>query len=101
MESLALAQTLASEPLLTKPTEVSKAIAELKVVKTHGPNGVQNWALRTFPRKAVTFLTKIINVVLKWQHYPAVWKHLRVISLFKPGTNPAVPSYYKPISLLD
>ena len=96
MESFPLAQAVASEPLLTKPTEVSKAIAELKVLKAQGPNGVQNWALRIFPRKALIF-----NVVLKRQHYPAVWKHLRVISLFKPGTNPAVPSYYKPISLLD
>ena len=55
MESFALAP--ASEPLLTNPTEVSKAIAELKVGKAPGPNGVPNRALRNLPRKAVTFLT--------------------------------------------
>ena len=37
MESFALAPV--SEPLLTNPTEVSKAIAEVKVGKAPGPNG--------------------------------------------------------------
>jgi hypothetical protein len=91
----------ASEPLLTSPTEVSKAIVELKVGKALGPNGVPNRALRNLPRKAVTFLMKVFNGVLKWQHYPAVWKHTCVISLLKPGKDPALPSSYRPISLLD
>ena len=79
MESFALAP--ASELLLTNPTEVSKAIAELNVVKTLCPNGVPYRTLKNLPWKAVTFLTKVFNGVLKWQHYPAVWKHARVISL--------------------
>ena len=99
MESFSLAP--ASECLVTNPTEVSKAIAELKVGKAPGPNVVPNKALRNLARKAVTFLTKVFNGVLKWQHCPAVWKHARVISLFKPGKDPALPSSYRPISLLD
>ena len=58
-------------------------------------------ALRNLPPKAVTFLTKVFNGVLKWQHYPVVWKHARVISLLKPGKDPALPSSYSPVSLLD
>ena len=58
MELFALA--LVSEPLLTKPTEVSKA--ELKVGKAPGPNGVLNRALRNLPQKAVTFLTKVATL---------------------------------------
>ena len=61
METLALAP--AREPLLTNLTEVSKAMAELKVGKAPGPNGVPNRALRNLPRKAVTFLTKVFNGV--------------------------------------
>ena len=99
MQSFAFAP--ASRPLLTSPTEVCKAIAELKVSKAPGPNGVPNRALRNLPRKAITFLTKVFNAVLKWQHYPAVWKHARVISLRKPGKDPTLPSSYRPISLLD
>ena len=62
MESFALAP--ASETLLRNPTEVFKAIAELKVGKASGPNGVPNRALRNLPRKAVTFLRKVFNGVL-------------------------------------
>ena len=36
-----------------------------------------------------------------WQHYPAVWKHARVISMLKPGKDPVLPSSYRPISLLE
>ena len=43
----------------------------------------------------------MFNAVLKWQHYPAVWKNARVISLRKPGKDPTLPSSYRPISLLD
>ena len=34
-------------------------------------------------------------------HFPAAWKHARVISTLKPRKDPAVPSTYGPISLLD
>ena len=40
----------------------------------------------------------MFNGVLKWQHYAAVWKQARVISLLK---DPALPSSYRPISVLD
>jgi hypothetical protein len=30
-----------------------------------------------------------------------MWKHARVISILKPGKDPAMPSNYRPISLLD
>jgi hypothetical protein len=89
MESFALAPS--REPLLTNPMEISKAIAELKVGK----------ALRNLSRKALIFLTKVFNAVLKLQHYPAVWKHSRVISLLKPGKDPKLSSSYRFISLLD
>ena len=97
MESFSLA--LVSEHLLINPTEDSKTIAELKVGKAPRPIGVPNRALRNLSRKAVTFLTKVFNGVLKWEHYPAVWKHARVISLLKSGKIPALPSSYIPISV--
>jgi hypothetical protein len=39
--------------------------------------------------------------VLLTHHFPPVWKHASVISILKPGKDPALPSFYRPISLLD
>ena len=53
MQPFALAQV--SLPLLTSPTEVTKATNELKTVKVPGPNDVLNRGLRNLPRKVITF----------------------------------------------
>jgi len=45
----------------------------------------------------VSLLAQIFNAVLRTQ----VWKHVRVISVLKPGKDPALPSSCRPISLLD
>ena len=60
-----------------------------------------NRALKHLPQQAVSLLAEIFNVVLLTNHFPTVWKHGRVISILKPGKNPALPSSYRPISLLD
>jgi hypothetical protein len=94
-------QTLASEPNLTKPDEVQEAIRCLKVGKAPGPNGIPYRALNHLPRRAVLLLVQILNAVLLTHHFPPVWKHARVISILKPGKDPAQPTSYRPISLLD
>lgn len=98
---LAYLFTPACTPKLTTPTEVCKAIKGLKAGKAPGPNGIPNRALKSLPKKAVTFLTKVFNGVLRFQFFPPVWKHARVISILKPGKDPTLPSSYRPISLLD
>ncbi|WP_431309756.1 reverse transcriptase domain-containing protein, partial [Klebsiella pneumoniae] len=30
-----------------------------------------------------------------------MWKHARIVSILKPGKDPALPSSYRPMSLLD
>jgi len=72
-----------------------------KVSKAPGPNGIPNRALKHLPQRAVSFLAEIVNAVLRAYHFPTVWKHARVISVLKPGKDPALPSSYRPISLLD
>jgi hypothetical protein len=93
--------TPASEPKLTTPDEVREAIRGLKVSKAPGPNGIPNRALKQLPQRAVFLLAQIFNAVLLTHHFPTVWKHARVISMLKPGKDPALPSSYRPISLLD
>ena len=91
----------ASEPQLTNPGEVQEAIRGLKVSKAQGPNGIPNRPLRHLPQRAVTLLVLMFNAILITHHFPTVWKHARVISILKPGKDPALPSSYWLISLLD
>jgi len=94
-------QTPASEPKLTNPEEVREAIRGLKLGKAQGPNGIPNRALKHFPKTAVLLLVQIFNAILCTHHLPPVWKHAGVISILKPGKDPAQPSSYRPICLLD
>ena len=43
----------------------------------------------------------LFNTILRTQYFPAAWKHARVFSILKPGKDPALPSSYRPICLLD
>jgi hypothetical protein len=48
----------------------------------------------------VSLLVLLFNAILQTQYFPVVWKHARVFSILKPGEDPALPSSYRPISLL-
>jgi hypothetical protein len=93
--------TPASEPRLTYPDEVHEAIRDHKVSKAPGPNSLPNRALKHLPQRAVSLVVQIFNAILLTHHFPNTWKHARVISILKPGKNPALPSSYRPINLLD
>jgi hypothetical protein len=81
----------ASEPKLTTPEEVQEAIRGLRVSKVPGPNGIPNWALKHLTQRAVSLLVLIFNAILLTHHFPTAWKHARVISILKPGKDPALP----------
>ena len=93
--------TPASEPKLTNPEEVQEANRGPKVNKAPGPNGIPNRALKHLPQRAVSLLVLIFNTILLTHHFSTAWKHARVISVLKPGKDPALPSSYRPISLFD
>jgi hypothetical protein len=83
---------LTSDSKLTSPSEVRQAINGRKVGKAPGPNGVPNRVLRHPPMRAITFLTKVCNAVLRRQYFPPAWKHARVVSTLKLGKDPTLPS---------
>ena len=60
----------ASEPQLTTPDEVQKAIRCLKVSKAPGSNGIPDRALKHLPKRAVSFLAYNFNAVLRTHHFP-------------------------------
>jgi len=88
-------QTPASEPKLTKPDELYKAIRGLMVGKAPGQNGIQNRALEYLPQRAVSQLVRIFYAILLTHHFPSLWKHARVTSNLKPVKDPALPSSYR------
>ena len=90
-----------SDPQLTTPDEVHEAIRSLKISKAPGPNSILNRALKHLPKRAFSLLAHILNAVLRTHHFFQTWKHARVISILKTGKDPALPSSYLPISLLD
>jgi hypothetical protein len=89
------------EPKSTNPEEVQEAIRGLKVSMAPGPSGIPNRALKHLLQRAVSLLVHIFNAVLLTHHFRTMWKHPRVISVLKPGKDPALPSSYQIISLLD
>jgi hypothetical protein len=91
----------ASETKLTNPEEVQEAIRGRKVSKAPGPNGTSYRALKNLTQRTVSLLVLIFNAILLTHHFPTAWKHTRVISILKPGKDPALPLSYRPISLLD
>jgi hypothetical protein len=91
----------AIEPNLTKPEAVQEAIRVLRVGKYPGPNCIPNRALKHLPQRAVSLQVLIFNAILLTHHFPKAWKHARVISILKPGNDPALLSSYRPITLLD
>jgi hypothetical protein len=93
--------TPASEPNLNNPEEVQETFRGIKVSKSPVPNGIPNRALKHPPHRAVSLLVQIFDANLLNHHIPIGWKHTRVISIIKPGKDPALPSSYRPISFLD
>jgi hypothetical protein len=91
----------AREPKLTNPEEVREAIRALIVSKAPGPNGISNRAFKHLPQRAVSVVVLICNTVILSHHFPTLWKHARVISIIKLWKDPALPSSYRPIRLLD
>jgi hypothetical protein len=61
----------------------------ISTIKYPGPNGIPNRVLRHLPKRAISFLTKMFNTVLRRQYFPPVWKNARVVSIAGKGPHAA------------
>jgi len=87
-------------PRLAAPQEVRSLILTLKPHKAPGEDGITAPLLKAFSRKALVYLTMLINACLLLHHFPACWKNAVTIFLHKPGKDGRHPGNYRPISLL-
>ena len=69
--------------------------------KAPRPDGIPKRTLKHLPMLAVLLLVLLFTSILLIHHFSPVWIHARVISILKPGKDPAQLSSYQPISLLD
>jgi len=93
--------TPVSVPKLTKPEKSDEAISGLKFGKAPGSNSIPIRTFKHLPQPAVSLLAKIFNAVLPTHHFPQVLKHAPVIFVIKAGKDPALPSSYRPINLME
>lgn len=83
-----------------RPTQVWKVIRKLKTRKAPGDDGIHNIMLKNLSQKSIVYITKIFNGCIKLGYFPHMWKTAKVIALKKPGKDIALPTSYRPISLL-
>ena len=91
----------ASEAKLTNPTDVQQTIRSFKVGKALGPNGVPNRTLKHLPLSTISILLVLFNVIFRIQYFLLALKQAHVFSILKPREDLALPSSYRPKSLLD
>lgn len=79
-------------------SEVVDVLKALKLNKATGPDSISNRMLKLTCNTVCVPLTKLFNLSLRFQIYPALWKVSHVMPLFKKGDK-SLPSNYRPVSL--
>ncbi|GFS67792.1 integrase catalytic domain-containing protein [Trichonephila clavipes] len=88
----------------TTPTEVLSYVQRLEPRKSPGLDQISNRMIKNLPLKFLLFITLLIyiyiNQLFKNNYFPNSWKTAVVIPILKPEKDSALPSNYRPISLL-
>ncbi|GFT22841.1 RNA-directed DNA polymerase from mobile element jockey [Trichonephila clavipes] len=85
----------------TTPTEVLTYVQRIKPRKSPGLDQISNRMIKNLPLKFLLFITLLINQLFKNNYFPNTWKTAVVIPILKPEKDSALPSNYRPISLLS
>ncbi|GFW38947.1 probable RNA-directed DNA polymerase from transposon X-element [Trichonephila clavipes] len=85
----------------TTPTEVLSYVQRLKPWKSPRRDQISNRMIKNLPLKFLLFITLLINQLFKNNYFPNSWKTAVVIPILKPEKDSALPSNYRPISLLS
>lgn len=97
-----LLQVLQLSPPL-KPVAIRELVGTIKRLENHKAPGfdlITKEVLTQLPRKALVFLTTLLNGILRVQHFPCLWKISIITMMEKPGKPPDAVTSYRPISLL-
>ena len=83
------------------PDLVLKIIGELRNSKATGMDDIDTNVLKMVKEEITPAVTHIVNLSINSSVFPSLWKHAKVIPLFKPGSEDKLaPKSYRPVALL-
>jgi len=74
------------------PSELQEIVKRLPIKKSPGPDLIPNVLLKHLTRKALAFLTSIVNSCLSKSYFPQSWKKAEIIVIHKPNKPKHQPS---------
>ena len=86
--------------IVITPEEVFDVLQILRIGKASGPDGISNNILVESALQISSPLCRLFNLCLDKCALPTAWKSFLVCPIFK-SEDPAIPSNYNPISLLN
>ncbi|GFS13502.1 RNA-directed DNA polymerase from mobile element jockey-like [Elysia marginata] len=88
-----------SSPITRK--ELEEVIKCMKSGKAAGIDGIYPDMVTHLGQHAMDWLAAVMTNILDKGTYPQIWKHARVVAIFKPGKPANESSSYRPIPLLS
>lgn len=81
--------------------ELQSAASTLKNNKAPGPDGIPSEVLRIIATERPHVLLDMYNSCLSQGVFPEIWKRQRLVLISKGKGDPATPSAYRPLCMLD
>ena len=76
-------------------------ITNLRNSKAAGFDDIDTYVLKMVKSELTPAITHIVNLSIRSSTFPTIWKHSKVIPLFKPGaTDKLSAKSYRPVALL-
>ncbi len=89
-----------SHPIPSVTTEmIAKQLSSISVHKAAGPDNIPNWVLKDFAHILALPVSMLINVSLKKEQLPLIWKCANITPLPKSSTVNDINTDLRPISL--
>ena len=83
------------------PDVIQKIIGQLRSSKATGFDAIDTNVLKLVKFQVTPAVTHIVNLSIQTSTFPTLWKHAKVIPLFKPGSEDQfAPKSYRPVALL-
>ena len=92
---------LPSEEIVITEQQTIRAIKKSKNNNSTGPDEINIRHLKHLGPRAISYLTKIYNIVLNSNDIPNIWKMAKIIPIAKPNKDSSIGTSYRPIALLS